>query len=114
MLFESSKDILNLLLGISAFLVAASVSVLLYQFIMIIRDLRSLSKSIKEKVTMVDGMIKTAQDILQTIKEKLDHSTAYIGILIELVTKIVDHLRNNKKTADSQDHESGIRNQDAD
>lgn len=96
MLFETSKDILNILLGVSVLLVAVMISAMLYQFIMIIRDFRNLSKSIKEKVILIDGLLKTGQDILQTIKDKLEHSTAYIGILIELVTRIVDHLKIKK------------------
>ena len=109
MLLATSKDVLNILLGISVLLVATMISVMLYQFIMIIRDFRNLSKSIKEKVLIVDGILKTSQDILQTIKEKLEHSTAYIGILIELVTRIVDHLKIKKgpeQPATQSEHEN--------
>ena len=96
MIFETSRDILNILLGFSVLLIAVMIAVLLYQFIMIIRDIRNLSKSIKEKVLLIDGLLKTSQDILHTIKDKLEHSTAYIGILIELVTRIIDHLKIKK------------------
>ena len=109
-MFETSKDILNILLGVSVLAVAVAFSVLLYNLIMIIRDFRLLSKSIKDKVELIDGLIKTTRHVLQTIQDKLEHSTAYIGILIDLVTKIVDFMK-NKKTSENKKPNSQIQDQ---
>ena len=102
-MFETSRDVLNILIGFSALILAVTVSVLLYNLIMIIRDFRILSKSIKEKVALIDGLIKTSQSVLSTIQEKLEHSSAYFGILIELVNKIIEHMKNKKQNNEITD-----------
>lgn len=100
-MLDSSKDILNILLGFSITAVAVMFSVLLYNLIMIIRDFRNLSKSAREKMEAIDGVIRSSKQVIATVQEKLDHSSAYIGILIELVSKIVDYLKSNKNKPSS-------------
>lgn len=100
-MLDSSKDILNILLGLSIAAIAAMMSVLLYNLIMIIRDFRNLSKSLREKMDAIDSVITSGKQVLNTIQDKLEHSSAYIGILIQLVTKIVDYLKTNKQNNSS-------------
>jgi len=95
-MFETSRDVLNIFIGFSVLILAVTGTVLLYNLIMIIRDFRILSKSIKEKVALIDGLIKTSQSVLNSIQEKLEHSSAYFGILIELVNKIIENMKNKK------------------
>lgn len=92
-MLETSSDILNIVLSFSILLVAVLISVVIYNVIKIIHDFRQMSKSIKAKIETID-------DILKTIKEKIEHSATYFTLLVDLVTKVVDHLK-SKKESDS-------------
>lgn len=83
-MFETSSDILNLVLSLGIFVIAALVAWLLFYAIMMFRDVRQATKSIKDKVETVD-------EILKTLKDKIEKSASYFGILVELVSKLVSH-----------------------
>lgn len=99
-MFETSRDILNIAGAFSLVLVAVFICILLYQFISIIREIRVISKLVREKLNLIDSL-------LHTIKDKLEHSASYITMLVGLVEKIVDYQKKRRTTPieDSQDDE---------
>lgn len=89
-MFETSRDILNIVAAASIALVAIFLAWFFYYLTQIIRDIHRLSKSVQEKLDLLDN-------VLNTIKEKLDHSATYFGILVKLVEKYVDRYKDRKK-----------------
>ncbi len=89
-MFETSRDILNIASAASIALVAIFLAWFFYYLTKIIREIHRLSKSVQEKLDMFDSL-------LNTIKEKLDHSATYFGILVKLVEKFTDRYRERKE-----------------
>ncbi len=102
-MLETSNDVLNIVLAFSVLLVALFLSYFLFGLIRIIQDIRNISKLTKEKLELLDRL-------LNTIKEKLEHSATYFGILVKLVEKFVNAQRNkNSSTASSEDKDNNIK-----
>lgn len=90
MIIENSKDILNLLLGLSAALVAIVFSWLLYQ----------MGKTIKKANQIVDNVQKITASIndgMKHFKEKAASSAAAVSIFVKATEAIVKHLSNRQK-----------------
>lgn len=99
-MFETSRDILNIAAASSLVLIAIFLSWFFYYLTKIIREIHRLSKSVQEKLDLFDN-------VLNTIKEKLDHSATYFGILVKLVEKYTDRYRERKQNSDTQNNNLG-------
>lgn len=88
-MFETSKDILNLVLALGVLVIAALLGWLLFYIVSMVRDVRQATKTFKEKIEMIDG-------ILSTLKDKIEKSASYFSILVELVSKLVTHFRQDR------------------
>lgn len=93
-MLETSKDLLFITLAICALLFTAFSCWLIYYFIAIIRNVYTVTKSLKEKMELVE-------DILQTAKANISSAANYIGIVVSGIDKIVDYVqgKNTKKPA---------------
>jgi len=95
-MFETSKDVLNLSLALGALVITALIAWLLFQSVKIISDIRKTTKFITKKISILD-------DILKILKDKIEKSSSYISILVDLVSKLVTHFtdytRYNKTNA---------------
>jgi mannose/fructose/N-acetylgalactosamine-specific phosphotransferase system component IID len=85
-MLETSKDLLFITLALSALLLTAFSCWLIYYFIAIIRNLYDITKSFKEKMDMID-------DILKNVKNAVSNTANYIGLAINGIDKIVDYVQ---------------------
>jgi len=90
-MLETSKDLLFITLAFCVLLFTGFVCWLVYYFISMIRNLRSITKGVKQKVDMVD-------DVLKTLKEKINSSANYIGLIVTGVERIVEYMQRKKTT----------------
>jgi uncharacterized protein YoxC len=94
---QSSKDILNLTIAFSVFLVAVLLSWFIYYLAMIMRQLYVIFKETREKIEKVNKAVKD-------FKEKFEHSASYVSLISEGVKKISEVIKehstkkNNKQT----------------
>ena len=90
-MLESSKDLLFIVLAICAIAFTTFACWLLYYFIAIIKDAYQLTDGIKKKLDLLD-------DILKTIKEKINSTASYVGLIFSGLEKIVDYVQKKKST----------------
>jgi len=88
-MFETSRDILNLVIALVVLMVGGGLAWLIYLIVAMMRDVRHATRSFKEKVEALDGL-------LDLLREKIEKSASYIGILVDLVSKLVSHFRDNR------------------
>ena len=93
-MLETSKDLLFITLAFCVLLFTAFSCWLLYYFIAIIKNVYDVTKSIGEKMKIID-------EILQTIKGSIKNTANYISLAVNGIDKIIDIVQ-NKKTADKK------------
>lgn len=88
-MFETSKDLLYIVIAFCILWITVFICWLLYYFISIIGNVRSVIKSVKEKLEKVD-------ELINLVKEKVEHSATYLGVIVEGVGKIIDYVKEKK------------------
>lgn len=88
-MLETSKDILNISLAISAFGLAFILGWILIYFLLVIRHLVRMIQTIEERMKKIDDFITLA-------KGKLQNSSSYLSILAAGVKKLVSFFLNKK------------------
>jgi uncharacterized protein YoxC len=90
-MFETSKDILNLLLGLSIFTLAIWLSWVLYQ----------VGKTLQQVNQMMSGFNRAAEaitNLANKIKEKTSSAGTYLAILLKSSQQIIEMIKNKKET----------------
>ncbi|MGI6373849.1 MAG: hypothetical protein ACOX0C_00695 [Patescibacteria group bacterium] len=88
-MFNTSGDILNLVIAISVGVLTIFISLTLYQL------LTSLSR-IKKIVKSIEAGVEKFEDLILLIKNKLRHSSTYLMLLAETAKRAVDYLKEKK------------------
>lgn len=90
MYLESSKDILFLVLAFCALWFTAFVCWMLWYFIKMLRDVSKVVSEVRDKLHAID-------DAIRGIREKLEHSASYLGVVAAGVKMLIDILHKNKE-----------------
>ena len=86
-MFETSADILNIVKAISIFSLALLSSWAIYYFARIMKE---VFRIVKEAGTLFNKIEK----VVDTIGEKIEHSTSYLLLMSEGVKKLVEVIGN--------------------
>lgn len=82
-MLETSKDILNITIAISIFGLAFFLCWGLYYLNMTLKQVFNGVKEMRDRFQKID-------DVVKSIKEKIDNSTSYLFLIGEGVKKLVD------------------------
>ena len=100
-MFETSKDFLYIAFGVAVLGLTAFTCWAIYYFAMILRQSFKIVREMRDRLTKVD-------ELMQTLKDKIEHSTSYLLLIGEGVKKLVEIVRehtskdkedSNKKSA---------------
>lgn len=88
----TSKDLLYVVLAFSVLWLTIFLSWMLYYVIMMLRQMNQTIKHFREKMEKVC-------EAVEKIREKFDHSSAYLGVIGKAVEKMVEFVgeKNEKK-----------------
>ena len=93
-MFDSSKDILNIVIAASVGIFAIFTCYAIFYFAQILRQGFKIIKEMRDRLHKVDSLIKT-------IKDKIEHSTSHIILIAEGMKKLVEvvkeHVNKNGK-----------------
>lgn len=89
-MFETSKDVLNLVLALSIAGVTVFICWLLYYFISSIRKLH-------DAISIFQKTLKTANEIVDSAKKKLKDSSTHLKLIGMLVQKVVEEVQNKRQ-----------------
>jgi len=97
-MLDSSQDVLFYVIAISIISLTAFTCWLLYYFIAIIKNVYTVTKSLKKKMDMVD-------DILKSVKSNVSNAANYFGIVVSGIDKIVNYVqtKSTKKSTKKKD-----------
>lgn len=89
-MFETSKDILNLVLALSIVGITVFVCWLLYYFIASIKKLHDV-------VSIFQKTLTSANELVNNAKKKLKDSSTHLKLVAMLVQKVVEEIRNKSR-----------------
>ena len=101
-MFETSKDFLNIAIGIAVVGLVGFVCWAIYYLAQILRQALKVVKEMRDRMSKIDELIKT-------LKEKIEHSTSYLLLIGEGVKKLVEVVKEHtgkdekKKKSDKKD-----------
>lgn len=85
-MFETSKDVLNIVIAISVLGLAAFTCWAIYYFARILQQVFKVAREMRDRLHKLDELIKA-------IKEKIEHSTSYLLLISEGVKKLVEVIK---------------------
>ncbi|MEA3398623.1 MAG: hypothetical protein U9R06_02675 [Patescibacteria group bacterium] len=85
-MFETSKDFLNIAIGIGVIGIAVFACFAIYYFVRILGQIFKITKEMHERLHRIDEVIKA-------FKEKIEHSTSYLLLIGEGVKKLVEVIK---------------------
>lgn len=94
-MLENSIDLVWIALAFAILWISIFVGWGAYYLAMILRDVSRVTASVRKKMAIID-------QILETIKKKVDTTANYLPPLLEGITKLVGHFK-EKKVKESKD-----------
>jgi len=85
-MFENSKDLLNIAIAVAIVGLAAFSCWAIYYFARILQQAFTIIKEMRSRLHKIDELIKT-------VKDKLEHTTSYLLLISEGVKKLVDVIK---------------------
>jgi hypothetical protein len=82
-MFSSSQDILNITKAVSILALAGFTCWFIYYLARIMQQIFNIIKEMRDRINKVDELMKA-------IKDKIDHSTSYLLLIVEGVRKLVE------------------------
>lgn len=93
MFIQTTQDLFWLLFGVSVILFTLFVCWALFYFVMMLKDFRTITKNIIEKMKLVEEFIKLA-------KEKLTDTSRYLKTIVDTVVKVTGWLASKQYSED--------------
>jgi uncharacterized protein YoxC len=97
-MFETSGDILNLVIAISVLLFTVF---LVWTIYYVLASLKKVYKIVNE----LDKGVKKALETIDTIKEKVNKSTSYLYVAGEVAKKVVNLMKDKVTNFDDEDED---------
>ena len=96
-MLEDSTDILNISIAIAVLALAGLSSWAIYYVAMMLRQSFKMVKEMRDRMHKIDDLVKS-------MKEKIEHSTSYLLLIGEGVKKLVEIIdkRTDKKAKDEE------------
>ncbi len=88
-MFETSNDLLNIVIAAAVAVFTVFICWIMYYFISILRTVKKSVNEIKTKIEALDV-------ILNSLKEKISHSSNYLGLLVKSVISLLEFFRERK------------------
>lgn len=94
-MFDTSKDILNLIIGACVAVFTFFVCYLMYYLISMLKQANTTVTEIRHRIESFDALFKAVQ-------EKLTHSTNYLALLVKSVVSLMDFVKERKEKRTSK------------
>ena len=85
-MFETSRDLLNIVIAFCILWLTIFIAWFIYYLAMIMRQSFHIIKEMRDRLHKVD-------EVIQSIKEKIEHSTSYLMLIGEGVKKLVEVIK---------------------
>jgi len=82
-MFETSQDILNIAKTAAVIGLSTITFIFIYYLVRIMREMFRMVKEMRDRINKVD-------ELIQSVKEKIEHSTSYLLLISEGIKKVVE------------------------
>jgi hypothetical protein len=89
-MLNTSQDVLFLVIALCVFLFTLFTCWAIYYLAMILREFKKLASDVRKKIELVET-------VLLAFKEKLEHTSSYVKLLVESVTSLVEFAKERKE-----------------
>lgn len=89
-MLQTSQDVFFLVLAACIFLLTLFTCWVIYYFAMIFREAKKIVTDVRQKIELVEALITT-------LKEKIEHTSSYMKLLVESAGNIVEFLKDRKE-----------------
>ncbi|MCX6740086.1 MAG: hypothetical protein NTZ49_02560 [Candidatus Parcubacteria bacterium] len=94
-MIETTKDILFLVLAFVVLLLTIFLCWALYYLTMILREFKKITFDVRRKIVLVETVINA-------LKERIEHTSSYMKLLVESAGNIVEFLKDRKDEKDKK------------
>jgi len=95
-MLETSRDFLNIALGVSVIVLFGFISWSVYYLVQILRQVFKIFKETRDRINKID-------ELIQTLKDKIEHSTSHIVLIAEGMKKLVEVIKERTIKKDDGD-----------
>lgn len=95
-MFENSRDLLNIALGSSILGVSFFLAWAIYYFARLFQQIFKIVKEMRSRLSLLD-------DLIRTLKEKIEHSTSHIVLIAEGVKKLVEVIKERSEKKEKKE-----------
>ncbi|MCX6744481.1 MAG: hypothetical protein NTX82_03085 [Candidatus Parcubacteria bacterium] len=85
-MIETTKDILYIVISFVVLLLTIFICWVIYYVAMILREVKKIVFDVRKKIELVEA-------VLTTLKEKIEHTSSYMKLLVESAGNIVEFLK---------------------
>lgn len=96
-MFETSGDILNLVLAISIALLTVFLCWLLFVITQGIRRILSILDEVKGLINSIHEKVDRAEKLFNTLEEKVKNFSSLLPLIMSGINKVIDVLRNRRE-----------------
>ena len=89
-MIETTKDILYLVISFVVLLLTIFLCWVIFYVAMILKEFKKIVFDVRRKIELVET-------VLTVLKDKIEHTSSYIKLLMESVGNIVEFLRDRKE-----------------
>jgi hypothetical protein len=89
-MLQTSKDVLFIVLACAIGLFTIFICWAIFYMAMILREFKKIVGDVRKKIELVESLITT-------LKEKIEHTSSYMKLLVESAGSIVEFLKNRKE-----------------
>ncbi len=99
MIIQTAQDLFWLLFGISVVLFTLFICWAMFYFVMMLKDIRAITRNVREKMKLVEEFITLA-------KEKLTDTSRYLKVIVDTVVKLTGWLASKQEVENIIEEES--------
>lgn len=89
-MFQSSQDILWIVIAFCLLWLTIFMSWAIYYVAMILREFKKIIGDVRKKIELVESLILA-------LKEKLEHTSSHMKLLVETVANLADYFKERKQ-----------------
>jgi hypothetical protein len=89
-MIETTKDILYLVISFVVLLLTIFLCWVIYYVAMILREVKKIVFDVRKKIELVET-------VLNVLKDKIEHTSSYMKLLVESAGNIVEFLKDRKE-----------------
>ena len=98
-MLETSRDLLNIVIAFCILWLTIFIAWFIYYLAMIMRQSFHIIKEMRDRLHKVD-------EVIQSIKEKIEHSTSYLALIGEGMKKLVEVIKEHTEKGKKKEKKS--------